>query len=618
MVRSRASLAIMFVTIVSGLLWGEQVTYGQASADSAKNPVAGIEVRGNIRIETATLLSRIKTREGEAFSPAIVREDIKSLFQLGFFSDVRVESEPSDGGVKVIYIVTERPFVVDVDFVGNRAILTDKLKEKITIRKQAFLDDVQVKANAEALKQAYDDEGYYNTTVIPVLKTHEDKVTLLFYIKEGAKAVINRVDFEGRQAFKPRVLQKQIDTRAYSRFSSWLTSSGYYKKTALDEDIERLKDYYQNNGYLQVQVGSPLVEFKDDRSFANVPYPLLHGELDYLYEFYFVRAFVTFPLIEGDQYRLQSIAFEGQHVFETDELKTSLKLKEGDLFRRNALREGVGAIHDLYGEKGYLYASVVPQYDADPVTKTVKLTISITEDNPMRVRQILISGNDKTRDKVIRRELRVQEQELVDTKQLRRSFQRINNLNFFDSVDIAPERMGSDEVDLQVRVKEKSTGALSAGGGYSSVDRLVGMFEVTQGNLFGRGQLLRARTEFGKIRRSYSLTFREPYLLDYPVSGTVSLYNQQRDYKTYKSRNIGGDLILGKSFTEYVSGSLSYSWQSTRISDLDPITANVPLQIRDQQGTTDVSSISTTLAYDTRDFYFDPKEGTRAAVTQEL
>ncbi|MBI3995609.1 MAG: outer membrane protein assembly factor BamA [Nitrospirae bacterium] len=620
MLRRWAPLAVL-IFIAGFSLFLDHESFAEVDGLKSGNTVIAIEVRGNHRIETATIRSRLKTKEGSPLSPERVREDIQSLYQLGFFLDLRVDTEPVEGGVKVIYEVTERPYVNEVGFVGNVEIMTDKLKERITIKPKSFLDDLQVKENAERLRQYYDEEGYYNTIVIPVLNLQGDKVALSYYIKEGAKATVRRIRFDGNQAYQPKVLKKSIDTREYVPWTSWLTNTGYYKKELLNEDVDRLKDHYLNNGYLQVQVGTPQVRFKEDRSQTLVPFPILHGEIDYPYEFHTVRASIAFPLIEGDQFRIRTIRINGQTVFETDRLREALKLKEGDLFRRNVLREGVAAIHDLYGEKGYLYAAAIPQYSTDLATKTVDLSLDITEDNPMQIRRITITGNDKTRDKVVRREMRLNEQERVDTRLLRRSFQRINNLNFFDSVEISPDRVGPDQVDLQVRVKEKSTGAFSVGGGYSSVDRVVGMAEITQGNLFGRGELLRGRAEYGGQRKTYSLTFSEPYLLDYPVRGTVDLFNQVRDFDSYKERRIGGDVILGKSFTEYISGSLSYTRETLTLFDVEDETTAPRLvieQIDEQGNKTTTSSLSATIARDTRDFYFDPKEGSRTALTYEF
>jgi len=614
MLRYRWPLSIVILIAGVAILF-RQVSFADDTNLKSGEIVKVIEIQGNHRIETSTILTRVKTKEGSPLSAEVVREDIKSLYQMGFFLDVRVDSEPVDGGVKVIYRVTERPYISDIKFSGNAEILADKLKEKLTIKPRTFLDDVQVKQNAEVLRQYYDEEGYYNTIVIPVLQEQEDHVVLIYYIKEGAKATINKIDFEGNKAFKSAALLKNITSKPYYFLTSWLTSTGYYKKEVLNEDVDKLKDFYLNNAYLQVQVGSPDVAFKEDRYQTIVTYPILHGEIDYPYEFHTVGVTLDFPLVEGEQFRVRKITISGNTVFTTDQLRAALKLKEGELFRRNVLREGVGAIHDLYGEKGYLYANVIPQYTSDPAEKTVDLTLDVKEDHRMRVREITITGNDKTRDKVIRREMRLDEQDWVDTRLLRRSFQRINNLNFFDSVEIVPNRVSVDQVDLQTRVKEKSTGSFSVGGGYSSVDRLVAMIDITQGNLFGRGQLLRARAEVGHLRNTYSLTFREPYLFDSPISGTVDLFNQARDFTSYKERRIGGDIVFGKAFTEYINGSVNYTHETLTIYDVQ---SDAPDQIVSQTGKSVTSSIGGTIAYDSRDFFFDPKEGSRVSFSSEF
>ena len=612
MLSRSGSLAILILTVS----WFHSlgcVTHAWAQEGEIK--IKQIEIMGNKRIETQAIQAKIKTRVEDPFRPEGLREDLKAIYQMGYFRDVRTETESLPDGIKVIFVVEERPTLVAIEYAGNEEIMVDKLIQQVALRTQTFVDDLQIKDSAEQIRRYYEQEGYYQTVVIPVFKNlGDDKVSLTFYIKEGLRARIRKLAFDDRKAISRRKLVKGIETRQYSPLTSWFTSAGYYKKEVLNLDVERIRELYLNKGYLQVQVGSPVVEFQEDRTPVKVPFPVADGELDYPYEFREVSAAIRIPLIEGDPFQIRKIGVAGNTVFETSALMSALKLKEGELFRRDQLQEGVAAIHDLYGEKGFLYATVVPEFSAHPEDRTVDLLLQITEDHQMRIRQIYITGNDKTRDKVIRREIRLDEQEMVNTRLLRRSFQRINNLNFFDSIEITPQRVSDDEVDLSVQVLEKSTGALSVGGGYSSVDGLVSLAEVTQGNLFGRGQLLRGRGEFGKRRTTYSLTFREPYLLDKPISGTVDAFNQERNFDTYKEHRIGGDLVLGKAFTEYVNGSLSYTLESLRIFE---VSESAPSQIAEQEGKTVTSSLGATLARDTRDFFFDPREGTRTALSVE-
>lgn len=614
---SRSGSLVILILTVSWLHSLGCVTPGwaQEPASGGGIKIKQIEIMGNKRIETQAIQAKIETRVGDPFRPEALREDLKAIYQMGYFQDIRTETETKEDGVIVTFWVMERPTLVEIQYAGNEEILIDKLKEQVTLRTQAFADDREIKDNAERIRRYYEQEGYYQTIVIPVLKNlGEDKMSLTFYIKEGLKTRIRELEFSGRQAISRRKLIKGIETREYSPLTSWFTSAGYYKKEVLNLDVERIRELYLNQGYLQVQVGSPVVEFAEDRTLVIVPFPVADGDLDYPYEFREISAAIRIPIIEGDPFQIRKMEATGNTVFETPALLSALKLKEGELFRRDQLRQGVAAIHELYGEKGYLYATVVPQFSTHSEDRTVDLLLKISEDRQIQIRQIQIAGNDKTRDKVIRREIRLNEQEVINTRLLRRSFQRINNLNFFDSIEITPQRIAEDQVDLSIRVKEKSTGALSIGGGYSSVDGFVGLAEITQGNLFGRGQLLRGRGEFGKRRTTYSLTFREPYLLDKPVSGAVNAFNQERDFDTYQERRIGGDLVLGKAFTEYVSGSLSYTLESLKIFD---VSESAPSQIVEQEGKTVTSSLGATLARDTRDFFFDPREGARTALSVE-
>lgn len=608
------------VALWLGLLLSGPVETLEAETTAAPT-VRAVEVSGNRRIESATILAKVRSQVGAPLSAEAVRADIKALFQMGQFSDVSADTETRADGVALVFRVVERPFLTEFSFAGNKEIMTDKLKEQVTIKTPAVLDELQVKENAAQIRRYYEQEGFYNTEVIPVTKRQEDdRVSLIFYIREGSKARIREIGFSGNQKIREKQLHKTIESSTYNPWYSWLTGGGHYKKEELESDVDRIKDEYLNNGYVQVQVGTPTVRFFDRDRGVTVPVPLARGDLDFPYQYRDTNVSIAFPIVEGEQYDVRRIQFSGNTVFTEAELRAAMKLAEGELFRRNRLRESISAIHERYGEKGYIYADVIPQFDVVPGERKVDLVIQIKEDNQMTVRAITIAGNDKTRDKVLRRELRVDEREIADMKQLRRSFQRINNLNFFESIEIVPERVDSDEVDLHVRVKEKPTGSLSIGGGYSSVDGPVALASVTEGNLFGQGQLLRAQAELGRRRTTYSLTFREPYLLDYDVSGTFSVYNQVRDFDTYDERRVGGSVVLGKSFTEYLSGSVSYKRERLRLFNLDEEDAPrlVLEQAENNDGRSTTSSIGTTLAYDTRDFFFDPSSGGRYALTAEL
>lgn len=583
------------------ILVGFWVNLAQGATKEEERSVKGIEVQGNKKIDTFAILAKIKSKENQPINQQQLREDLKAVYQMGFFEDVQISTETVEDGIKVIFTVQEKPFLVEIQFSGNRQMDAQALKDKITLKDQTFVDPQQIKENAEKLREYYEQEGYFEARVTPVLKEVEiDKVGLTFFINEGPRAKIKILDFEGRHALSARELKKAIETHRYFWLTSWLTGAGIYKKEILEQDAERVKEVYLDHGYLQAQVGVPRVVLSQDKKWFDI----------------------TFPVVEGEQFRVRNIQFSGNSLFSADQLKPTLKLKEGDVLKRNLLQDDVRAVTDQYGARGYLFTQVVPQLNPDPLTHTVNVMLEVREQGPVIVRRVNILGNDKTRDKVIRRELRVNEQEVIDTQSLRRSFQRLNNLNFFESVEIVPQEVKPDLVDLQVRVKEKPTGTFSVGGGYSSVDRLVGLVEITQGNLFGRGQLLQGRLETGKRRTTYSLTFREPYLLDYPVAGTVDLFDQERNFDSYKEDRRGGGLTFSKSFNEYVSASTGYVLENLRIFETTRDSSGnciAALLICDQEklGRTTTSSVSVSLARDTRDFFFDPSRGARNLISYE-
>jgi outer membrane protein insertion porin family len=581
--------------------------------------IAALDVRGARTIETATILSRSGLTVGVAADPALVRDAVKAVYRMGYFDDVSIEQEPVGDGVGVTIVVSERPILTEVRYEGYDGVSLEKLKEQVTISLQTFIDLRAVNAAATKLQQYYFSEGYADARVIPVTKAGAvGAVSVTFLIEEGKRGKIRAVDFEGNKQVPRKRLRKAITTKQYFWLTSWMTNAGIYKQDELDQDAERLRDFYLNEGYVQVQIGTPRV----------LPLPDRKGFT------------VVFPIVEGERYTVDRIRLTGHTMFSTDELREGLALHEGDIFRRNLLRQDITGLTDRYGERGYAFVDIRPQFVPHPDTRGIDLTYEIREGLPVMVREITIEGNDKTYDNVIRRELRVAEQEVVNTKLLKRSFQRINNLNFFENVEILPNPIGDDQMDIRVRVKEKPTGTFSVGGGYSSVDGPVFQSDITQGNLFGRGQLLRARLEKSTRRTTnYTLTFREPYLLDRAVSGTVDLFSQERKYTTYKDGRTGGSLSLGKSFGEYVSASLSYTRETTKVFDLetqvrtdsagnpvldpatglpvtDPLAPPVVVQAA-ERGKTTTSSVGLSVARDTRDFAFDPREGQRHSLSVE-
>jgi outer membrane protein insertion porin family len=568
------------------------------AAEQAGVKVTAIEIRGNKRIELPAIAGRLTLKPGDPYTPENVRGQIKILYETGFFEDVQVETESGAGGVALAFLVREKPFITEIVFDGNQELSDDKLKEKITIKSQSFLDQPEAKESAEKIRLAYQGDGYFNCRVTPIVQTlDEDRKRLTFFVKEGDKARVKTVYFDGLHAATKNEMFKVMATREWIpwyglvtqlKLPSWLSDAGVLKREEMNNDVERIKEVLLNKGYLNVQAGLPTAELSDDKK-------------------WFV---ITYTVMEGEPFTVAEVGFRGNTVFEDPELRQGLKIQEGEIFQRQKIRDETTRLKDLYGSKGYAFADVSPNVIPNMVDRTAAIILTIKEGELMRIRQININGNEKTKDNVIRREIRVDEQDVIDTPALKRSFQRLNNLNFFETVEILPEQVGPDRVDLNVRVKEKPTGQFSVGGGFSTLDKLVAIADITEGNLGGNGWMGRIRGQLGQERQLGLITFRNPYLNDSLTSLQMDVFRSATNYVTYFEKKTGGSVTFGRWFSEYVSGSFSLFAEEIKYSDPQ---VNAPQLILNQIGNQTTTGFRTSLTRDTRDYAMDPRTGWRTS-----
>jgi outer membrane protein insertion porin family len=573
----------------------------QAAAQQAGSIVKSIEIRGNKRIELPAIAGRLTLKVGDPYTPENVRGQIRILYDTGYFEDVQVETESVEGGIGLTFLVREQPFITEIVFDGNEEMSDEKLKEKITIKSQAFLDQQQAKESAEKIRLAYQEDGYYNAQVIPIVQTlDEDRKRLTFFVKEGDKARIKTVTFDGLRSSTKAEMFKVTATREWVpwygiltqlKLPSFLSDAGILKREELANDVERIREVLLNKGYLNAQVGLPSVELAEDKKWFMV----------------------TFAIVEGEPFTVSEVGFRGNTVFEVPDLRDGLKIKEGEIFQRAKIRDEITRITDLYGSKGYAFAEVIPNVTPNAEERTATIILNIKEGEMMRIRQINIHGNDKTKDNVIRREIRVDEQDVIDTPSLKRSFQRLNNLNFFETVEILPQQVEVDKVDLNVRVKEKATGQFSIGGGFSTLDKLVAIADITEGNLGGNGWLGRIRGQLGQQRTLGLITFRNPYLNDSLTSMQIDVYRSMTNYVSYFEKKTGASLTFGRWLSEYVTGSFTLMAEELDFSDPDNncLTGSFNQFVCQQLGTQTTTGFRTSVFRDTRDFYLDPRTGWR-------
>lgn len=552
--------------------------------------VNSIEIRGAKRIEESAIKSKITQRVGDPISQEKVSKDIKNIFNMGYFEDTKAEIEPFEGGIKLIYVVKEKPTIARIEFQGNKKFDDSKLKEKLTITPGAIADEVLIQDNANRLRAFYEEEGYWLSRIVPVIKRiNPDEVSLTYQIEEGSKVRIKKITIEGNKAIPVKLIKKTMSTKEWGIFS-FITSSGYYRKDQMDMDIEKIRNLYFDRGYIKVAIGEPEIKLTSDKKGMNI----------------------TIPVSEGDQFKISSVEFSGNKVFGDDEIKKRITLIPNTPFSKATLRGDILSISELYSENGYAAATITPDLIPDENAKLVKVSLRIDEGDKYHIGKIEISGNTKTRDKVIRREVRLDEGDVFNSKLLRRSYERINNLNFFDNVDIKPKPRPEEKlVDLDIKVKERPTGYLSVGGGYSSVDKLIGMVEITQGNLFGRGQLLKLRGEIGGRTTYYELSFKDPWFMDKPIFFSSTLYKLVQEYIEFDKKSAGFGLSLGKELSEYVRGDISYNYENATIYNVSENAAKI---IKEQEGTFSTSSLTPSIVRDSRDNYIDPTRGSRNSI----
>lgn len=549
--------------------------------------VNAIEVKGLKRIEEGAIKARITQKTGEPLSSEKTAEDIKNIYKMGYFDDVKVEMETFEGGIKLIYIVKEKPTIIRVEFQGNKELSDDKLREKITLSPGSIADITLIQDNASRIKSFYEEEGYWLATVVPVVnKVTEHEVTLTYQIQEGEKVRIKKINILGNKAISSGKIKGVMRTSEWAIYS-FLTSSGYYKKETMNKDIEAIKDLYFNRGYIKAIIAEPEIKLTADKK----------------------GMIIEIQIFEGDQYRVSGIEIAGNKAFSEADIRKKVSLKTGDYFSRETLKKDITALTELYTQNGYAMANVSPDIIPDEKNKAVKVIYKIEEGEIFRIGRIEISGNIKTRDKVIRREMRLDEGDKFNSALLKRSYERINNLNFFESVELSPKpRYEERLLDIDIKVKERPTGFLSVGGGYSSVDKLIGVVDITQGNLFGKGQYLKLKGELGGRSSFYELSFRDPWFMEKPISFSTDIYKTTREYVDYKRRATGFGFGFGKSLDEYWGASISYNLEKVTIYDVAEGASDF---IKDQRGTRITSSITPSIVRDSRDNFIDPSRGSR-------
>jgi len=584
--RSQGLLISVLCAALLALSSGVSASAVLKSAEESSQTVQAILIEGAINVKPSDISSRIKTRIGSEVTREGLRQDLKSVWDMDRFDDVTVDVSPVSGGVQVTFVVKERPIIRDVKFVGVKEFSDKDLKDKTGINVGDFENPVVVKEATERIFRAYRDKGYPDVLVSNELAPVEEakgKVDLVFNVSEGKKVHIRKIIFDGNKVFPEGALKKGLKNKE----AAFFFQSGLFMKDEVERDAQRLVDFYRNEGYQKVRVVKTevLETAKKEKNAVDL----------------------KFTISEGILYNVRSISFQGATLVTEKEMRDNLDLPEGAKLSQRRLEEGMAAITGIYTERGYIYARVIPDLKFDEEKGEADILLRVFEGRVAYLDRILVRGNEETKDKVILREVVIKPGEVFDSKKIRRSMERIYNLGFFEDVKVDTEpSLESGKENLVFEVKERQTGTISLGGGYSSQYGFVGFLQLTKANLFGLGIRISAEWEFGQKRRNVQLDYFDPYFWDSPVSLGLSFWDTDRDLpNTFTQKSTGGSVEFGYRFWENWRATLGYRYQ---VDDVDPY-ESIPLPdgVSDEPLVT--SSPNASISRDTRDSIFDPMEG---------
>ncbi len=554
--------------------------------------IARIAFQGNRRIDGAAMLQVLKSAPGKPFSDADLSADIKAIFRMGYFQDVRAEAADTPEGKVITFTVEEKAAIGNIVVRGNKALKRDDIDGVLTIKAKQIVNPEKIKGDAEKIKALYDSKGYYNAEIRDLVeKEGERDVRVVFDITEGERLYVRTISFDGNRAFTARELKKQMKTTEWN-FLRFLTDAGLLKKEELRQDVSRLGAYYLNHGFIQAQVGEP--EITHDKEWI----------------------YVKIPIAEGRQFRVGAVAIGGD-LLETPRtaLLEKLTIRKQDVFNREAVMQDIALLTQACNDEGYAHATVTPQTAPQEKTLTVDVVYEIRKGSQVYFHRISVTGNTKTRDKVIRRHLAIVEGDLYSSTNLKKSYTDLNKLRYFEEIDFqtlpGPE---ASSMDVNIHVREKSTGMFSIGAGYSGQDQLIFTAQVAQQNLFGRGQSLSLQANIGSVSNYFNLSFIEPWLFDLPLWTKADIWNTYREYDSYNHTSTGTGLVLGYPLWEHFTGYIGYRVSQEDVKD---VKSTASIYIKDQEGKKLYSGATATLTRDTTNDFLFPSQGSKNSASVE-
>ncbi len=562
--------------------------------------VREIRVEGNRRIEADAVKAVLSTKVGEKLAQAHLADDVRRIYGLGFFHDVRVELENEPAGVIVTFVVTENPVIRQVSITGNEEIPSDDIKDKLTITVGSTVDYPLLVENSQRIEAQYQAKGYYQAKVSYNLEPQgEGAVGVNFEVVEGKKLKLRAIDFSGNQAFTTRQLEKVMQTKPWT-LTSWVTqmwdNSGLYAEPIFYQDLDKIQRLYMDNGYIRVQIGEPQVKVTDE------------------------GITVAVDISEGPQYHVGVVDVLGDDTMDRDQLVALIEQKSGDVFSRSKLTADVDRLRAFYGDRGFYDAGVDPSTQVDPEKLSVDCLFKVKKGELYFVEAIDLHGNTRTLDRVVRRELSIDEGDMYSAAMVQNSKARVQRLGYFEEVDISAKPADQPHrVSMSVDVVEKPTGSFSFGAGFGSVDGFIVSGSVRQDNMFGTGRSLSAGVDLGSINKSFYLRFIEPYVLGTAANLALTGQSATSEYPDFEESLQGASATISYPLDEnYTFVSTGYSFANREVTGFEDFQAASLIEREEFQGTTSSSMMTFALRRDSRDDVRFPKSGSVSGLAVEF
>lgn len=572
-------ILIASISILIGMFLSPPTLYAQSSGATE------IRIEGSQRIETDTIRSYIPITDGDRITDQAMDSALKKLFATGLFADVTVRRE----GSIVVVTVIENPVINRIVFEGNKRIENEALQDEVKLKSRVVYTRTRVQNDVQRLIDVYRRNGRYAANVEPkIIKLPQNRVDLIFEITEGPVTEIRGVSFVGNKRFKDKELRSIIKTKE-SAWYRFLSSDDSYDPDRLAFDRELLRRFYLGKGYADFRVISSVAELAPNRK----------------------GFFITFTIEEGNRYRFGNLNVSARlRGLSPSKLQEYIEVKSGDWYNAEAVQNVILKLTNVVGTLGYAFVKIRPNVKRDTKRKLIGITFQILEGPRVFVERIDITGNARTIDPVIRREILLVEGDAFNSSKMRQARKKIRNLGFFEKVEVKNKRGSKlDQTVIDVKVREQSTGNVSLGFGFSSASGAMGEFSIRERNLLGKGQDLLLKTSLSADSTQLDLRFTEPYFLDRNLSAGIDLFRTTQDLQdesSFEKESLGAGLRLGFKYSEKVRQKLRYRVSRDEVTG---VKASASLAIKEQAGAAVKSAISQSLTYDSRDDRFQPTEG---------